>query len=47
MAGGEKAMYGHPVFQLSEIVDLQSAKILLAVEKQYADENICIGEQYR
>lgn len=38
MAGGEKAMYGHPVFQLSEIVDLQSAKILLAVEKQYADE---------
>lgn len=40
MIGGETNLYGHPILQLSEITDLQSVKILLAVEKQYADEII-------
>jgi hypothetical protein len=34
----ERELYGHPVLEFSEAGVMQSEKILLAVEKQYADE---------
>lgn len=38
MRGKERELYGKPIFEFSEVSDVQTEKVLVAVEKQYADE---------